>query len=133
MIDGIGYCHSKGVVHRDLKCENVLLDKHNNVKITDFGFARANLTKPDGTRVLSRTYCGSYSYAAPEVLTGTPYDPFKSDIWSLGVILFIMVSFIIFDELLRKFRTFVRHSVFHFKFLKKIYYLLSKCIYLKHI
>ena len=116
MIDGIGYCHSKGVVHRDLKCENVLLDKHNNVKITDFGFARANLTKPDGTRVLSRTYCGSYSYAAPEVLTGTPYDPFKSDIWSLGVILFIMVSSIIFDELLRKFRTFVMHSVFHFNF-----------------
>lgn len=92
MCVGIEYCHSQGVVHRDLKCENILLDHSYNAKITDFGFARAHMKTGAGrTPVLSETYCGSYAYAAPEILTGTPYMPHLSDIWSLGIILYVMV------------------------------------------
>jgi len=92
MCAGIDYCHSQGVVHRDLKCENVLLDKCYNAKITDFGFARAHMKpSPGQPPMLSETYCGSYAYAAPEILTGTPYMPQMSDIWSLGIILYVMV------------------------------------------
>ncbi|CAH1779654.1 unnamed protein product [Owenia fusiformis] len=92
LVAGIAYCHRKGVVHRDLKCENVLLDSRNNLKITDFGFARGGM-KPglDGKRILSETYCGSYAYAPPEILKGIPYEPQVADIWSTGVILFTMV------------------------------------------
>lgn len=91
MCAGIEYCHSQGVVHRDLKCENILLDKNLNAKVTDFGFARAHMKTGAGqTPVLSETYCGSYAYAAPEILTGTPYMPHISDIWSLGIILYVM-------------------------------------------
>ena len=79
-------------VWRDLKCENVLLDVDNHVKLTDFGFSRPQ--KPDQ---LSRTYCGSAAYAAPEVLQGIPYQGTAYDVWSLGVILYIMVSLTVQD------------------------------------
>ena len=71
---------------RDLKCENILLDGHNNIKVSDFGFAR--ILKPDD---VSRTFCGSAAYAAPEILQGIPYSGFAYDVWSIGVILYIMV------------------------------------------
>ena len=60
---GLNYLHSKQVVHRDLKCENVLLNGQNTAKIADFGFARKMSSKD-----LSKTYCGSMAYAAPEIL-----------------------------------------------------------------
>ena len=71
---------------RDLKCENILLDAKNNLKLSDFGFAR--VMKKDDT---SKTFCGSAAYAAPEILQGIPYSGFGYDIWSIGVILYIMV------------------------------------------
>ena len=92
LINGIEYIHEKGVVHRDLKCENLILDACNNLKITDFGFARAGMGPKDGKYPLSETYCGSYAYAPPEILTGTPYPPQMADVWSSGVILYVMVS-----------------------------------------
>ncbi|XP_069778824.1 testis-specific serine/threonine-protein kinase 1-like [Narcine bancroftii] len=87
----VRYCHELDVVHRDLKCENILLDKDFNVKLSDFGFAKRCGNDSQGKPSLSKTFCGSAAYAAPEVLQATPYQPKSCDIWSLGVILFIMV------------------------------------------
>lgn len=88
-LGAIEYCHSKGVVHRDLKCENLLLDRAKNIKLTDFGFARVYDKKQPMEP--SETFCGSYPYAPPEILRGIPYEPTSADVWSLGVILFTMV------------------------------------------
>ncbi|XP_071982652.1 testis-specific serine/threonine-protein kinase 6 [Engystomops pustulosus] len=84
----IKYLHEQHVAHRDLKCENILITSDNNVKLTDFSFG---ITFPHGSK-LCTTYCGSAAYASPEVLQSIPYDPRKYDIWSLGVILYIMVT-----------------------------------------
>lgn len=92
LVNGVDYCHSKGVAHRDLKCENLLLDRNNHLKISDFGFARGGFHLLEGHDALSQTYCGSYAYAPPEILTGTPYNPMLADVWSMGVVLFTMVS-----------------------------------------
>ena len=86
--DAVRYMHDKNIVHRDLKLENLLLDAHMNIKICDFGFVK-QLT---GDRDFSKTYCGSKSYAAPEILMGTPYNAKKSDVWAIGVILYIFVT-----------------------------------------
>uniref|UniRef100_A0A7I4Z686 Serine/threonine-protein kinase kin-29 n=1 Tax=Haemonchus contortus TaxID=6289 RepID=A0A7I4Z686_HAECO len=83
----VAYLHHKGIVHRDLKAENILLDKNSNIKIIDFGFS--NTQAPSQ---LLRTWCGSPPYAAPELLLGKEYDGLKADIWSLGVILYILVT-----------------------------------------
>ncbi|XP_070573823.1 serine/threonine-protein kinase MARK2-like [Ptychodera flava] len=90
LVLGIAHCHQLNVVHRDLKCENILLDEYNNVKITDFGFA---VRVPNHNKShLLKTFCGSYAYAAPEILNATHYDGKLADVWSLGVILFAMVN-----------------------------------------
>uniref|UniRef100_A0A2K5IM88 non-specific serine/threonine protein kinase n=1 Tax=Colobus angolensis palliatus TaxID=336983 RepID=A0A2K5IM88_COLAP len=83
----IKYCHDLDVVHRDLKCDNLLLDKDFNIKLSDFSFSKRCLRDDSGRM----TFCGSPAYAAPEVLQGIPYQPKVYDIWSLGVILCIMV------------------------------------------
>ncbi|XP_077991378.1 testis-specific serine/threonine-protein kinase 2-like [Glandiceps talaboti] len=82
---GLEYLHKQGITHRDLKCENLLLDYDMTVKITDFGFAR--FVEPDD---LSKTYCGSAAYASPEILKSQPYHPMPSDIWALGVVTYIL-------------------------------------------
>lgn len=87
LVNGIAACHAKGIVHRDLKCENLLLDAQMRLKITDFGFSRR---QEKGINL--ETYCGSYAYAAPEVVLGDPYDGEPADIWSIGVVLYAMVS-----------------------------------------
>ncbi|CAH2062967.1 unnamed protein product, partial [Iphiclides podalirius] len=90
ILSGMQYIHSMDVAHRDLKCENILITSNYNVKITDFGFAR-NVRQRDRD-LLSETYCGSLSYAAPEVLKGIPYLPKLADMWSIGIIMYTMLN-----------------------------------------
>lgn len=85
LLCGVEHCHTMSIVHRDLKCENLLLSSQMILKISDFGFAR----ELDGKNL--ETYCGSYAYAAPEVILGQPYVGEPADIWSMGVILYAMV------------------------------------------
>ncbi|XP_053308999.1 testis-specific serine/threonine-protein kinase 1-like [Spea bombifrons] len=91
LVSAVKYCHDLDIVHRDLKCENLLLDKDFNIKLSDFGFARHLARNSSGKIILSKTFCGSPAYAAPEILQGIPYQPKVYDIWSLGVTLYIMV------------------------------------------
>ncbi|XP_056162225.1 CBL-interacting serine/threonine-protein kinase 24-like isoform X2 [Syzygium oleosum] len=95
LIDAVAHCHSKGVYHRDLKPENLLLDFHGNLKVSDFGLSA--LPQP-GVGLLHTT-CGTPNYVAPEVLGQHGYDGAAADIWSCGVILFvIMAGYLPFDE-----------------------------------
>lgn len=93
LITATEYFHSLGIVHRDLKCENLLLDLSYNLVVSDFGFARGQpINAETGKRRLSQTFCGSYAYAPPEILRGIAYDGAIADIWSVGVVLYTMVS-----------------------------------------
>ena len=80
---GVTYMHSQGVVHRDLKLENILLDSSGNVKIGDFGVSRRIFK--DQTLY---EQCGTPTYIAPEVMSDSGYKGFKVDIWSAGICLF---------------------------------------------
>ncbi|XP_043288884.1 serine/threonine-protein kinase SIK3-like isoform X2 [Venturia canescens] len=82
----VRYLHQHGVVHRDLKAENLLLDADNNIKLADFGFS--NKYTPG---VPLSTWCGSPPYAAPEIFEGKHYDGPRTDVWSLGVVLYVLV------------------------------------------
>lgn len=90
LIDAIDFCHSRGIYHRDLKLENLLLDEDDNLKVTDFGLSA--LIGSDHQDGLLHTTCGTPAYVAPEVLSKNGYDGAKTDIWSCGVILFVLVA-----------------------------------------
>ena len=88
---GLKYLHDREIAHRDMKCENLLLTAAYNIKISDFGFARYT-TDDDGKQVLSDTFCGSVSYASPEIIRGQPYDCKLADVWSIGIVLYIILN-----------------------------------------
>jgi len=83
---GISYCHSKHIVHRDIKLENILLDDYNNVKIIDFGFSIC--IDPDKKL---NVFCGTPSYMAPEIVAKLYYKGAAADVWALGILLYAML------------------------------------------
>uniref|UniRef100_A0A915A4C6 Protein kinase domain-containing protein n=2 Tax=Parascaris univalens TaxID=6257 RepID=A0A915A4C6_PARUN len=87
LVEALMYLKKIEVVHRDLKCENLFLDLCDNIKLGDFGFSRIMHNGDE-----SHTFCGSRAYVAPEVLRSRSYSGFTVDLWSAGVVLFVMVT-----------------------------------------
>lgn len=87
LVGAVSYVHSQSCVHRDLKLENILFDRHENVKLVDFGFTR----EYEGRTNHLQTFCGTICYAAPEMLKGERYAGEKVDVWSLGIILYALL------------------------------------------
>ena len=88
LVGAVVYVHNLSCVHRDLKLENILLDKHENVKLCDFGFTRDY----EGKSSYLQTFCGTICYSAPEMLKGEKYAGEKVDVWSLGIILYALLT-----------------------------------------
>lgn len=90
LISAVGFCHARGVFHRDLKPENLLLDENGDLKVSDFGLSCVSeQIRQDG---LFHTFCGTPAYVSPEILAQKGYDAAKVDIWSCGVILFVLMA-----------------------------------------
>lgn len=87
IINGLKYVHSKGVLHRDIKLDNILLTSEGDVKICDFGVSKIVQNK----NLVMEDQCGTPAYIAPEVFSGKGYKGFQSDIWSAGVVLYAML------------------------------------------
>ncbi|XP_075703371.1 serine/threonine-protein kinase SIK1 [Rhinoderma darwinii] len=86
VLSAVEYCHSQNIVHRDLKTENLLLDENMDIKLADFGFGNFYM---EGRPL--NTWCGSPPYAAPEVFLGKEYEGPLLDVWSLGVVLYVLL------------------------------------------
>ena len=86
VVQGIAYCHSKNICHRDIKLENILVKNNDEVKIIDFGFAIKN-----DTNTYNKLLCGTPSYMSPEIVNKKKYIAQYSEVWTLGVLLFVML------------------------------------------
>ncbi|KAJ3167899.1 Serine/threonine-protein kinase par-1 [Geranomyces variabilis] len=89
IISAMDHCHLANVVHRDLKLENLLLNGERDILISDFGLGR---TYRSDAEELMKTFCGTPNYAAVELISGIPYVGVKSDIWAMGVVLYVMMT-----------------------------------------
>ncbi|XP_008843987.1 sperm motility kinase X-like, partial [Nannospalax galili] len=87
ILRAVQYCHSNSIVHRDIKDNNILVDGRGNAKLSDFSLA---VKLQPGEKILD--FCGTLPYCAPELFGTEPYDGYPTDVWSLGVLLFVMVS-----------------------------------------
>lgn len=87
-VEGLLYCHAQEVYHRDIKPENIMITAADSVKIADFGLSRVKTP----TTVLFDTMVGTLNYVAPELLQQKPYDAAKCDVWSMGIMLYVMLS-----------------------------------------
>ncbi|KAG6535402.1 CBL-interacting protein kinase 19-like [Zingiber officinale] len=91
LVSAVAFCHARGVFHRDLKPENLLVDENGDLKVSDFGLSAVAEQSRGGDGLL-HTFCGTPAYVAPEVLSRRGYDGAKVDIWSCGVILFVLTA-----------------------------------------
>eukprot|EP00127_Corallochytrium_limacisporum_P001705 Clim_evm42s77 gene=Clim_evmTU42s77 len=87
---GLGYLHSKGIIYRDLKLDNLLLDRHGHIKIADYGLCKLNMLNEDGTDRTTGTFCGTPEFIAPEILQEDQYTRVV-DWWSFGVLVYEMI------------------------------------------
>ena len=87
LITTLKYMHTNNIVHRDIKPDNILLDLDNTIKLCDFGVSKII---PQGH--LINDSCGTPAFIAPEILKGIPYNPYLTDIWSSGVVLYVMIT-----------------------------------------
>ncbi|XP_073737440.1 maternal embryonic leucine zipper kinase isoform X3 [Callorhinus ursinus] len=96
IVSAVAYVHSQGYAHRDLKPENLLFDEYHKVKLIDFGLC----AKPKGNKDYHlQTCCGSLAYAAPELIQGKSYLGSEADVWSMGILLYVlMCGFLPFDD-----------------------------------
>ena len=86
ILQAMAYCHGRGVAHRDMKLENLIMTADQNCKVCDFGLAK-NVAESAASTII-----GTGKYVAPDVLAGAEYDPFKADMWSCGVCLYCMTE-----------------------------------------
>lgn len=86
IVEAVAYLHEENITHRDLKMQNILIDEKFSIKLIDFGFASRTTPKKRFS-----VFCGTYSYMSPELVNRVPYDGKGSDVWSLGVLLYIML------------------------------------------
>lgn len=87
IVSAVSYLHSNNIIHRDIKAENILLDKNNNIRLIDFGLSKHMSDKSDQCKTL----CGTAAYCAPEIILGRMYNE-SVDIWSLGILLYMMLN-----------------------------------------
>ena len=85
LLEILAYLHLRKISHRDIKLENIIIDKQGQIKLIDFGFS-CNAERP------LNTFCGTISYMSPEIVSRKDYDGSLSDVWSAGVLLYILLS-----------------------------------------
>ena len=87
ILEALSFCHSKKIAHRDIKPDNIFLDKHDRIKLADFGLA-----KHFDKNIKSTEHCGSVMYCSPEIVKDESFDPFSADIYALGMTFFFMIT-----------------------------------------